>query len=51
MENVILTPHIAGMTQEVRKRVMDSVVENTLCVLRGETPSNMVNPSAKSSTP
>lgn len=51
MDNVILTAHIAGMAKEVRKRVMGIVVENTLRVLRGETPSYIVNPSAKSSNP
>jgi len=45
MENVILTPHVAGMTYEVRTRVMDTVVENTIKVLRGETPDHLINTS------
>jgi phosphoglycerate dehydrogenase-like enzyme len=41
--NVILTPHIAGATNESRARIIDITIENVARVLRGETPVNVVN--------
>jgi len=41
--NVILTPHIAGATNESRARIIDITIENVARVLRGETPINVVN--------
>jgi phosphoglycerate dehydrogenase-like enzyme len=43
LENVILTPHIAGATAEVRQRVVQMAVANIVRVLRGEKPMNVVN--------
>jgi phosphoglycerate dehydrogenase-like enzyme len=43
LENVILTPHIAGATAEVRQRVVQMAVANIVRVLRGEKPTNVVN--------
>lgn len=42
-ENVILTPHIAGTTQEARQRISTAAVENIGRVLKGEKPINIVN--------
>jgi D-3-phosphoglycerate dehydrogenase len=44
LDNVILTPHLAGMTQESRKRMGAAAAEETLRMLAGEKPKNFVNP-------
>ncbi|MCS6804344.1 MAG: 2-hydroxyacid dehydrogenase [Acidobacteriota bacterium] len=44
LENVILTPHIAGATAEVRQRVVQMAVGNLVRVLKGEEPLYVVNP-------
>jgi phosphoglycerate dehydrogenase-like enzyme len=38
LDNVILTPHIAGATMETRQRVIQMAVANLVRVLRGEEP-------------
>ncbi|WP_202319206.1 hydroxyacid dehydrogenase [Archaeoglobus neptunius] len=42
MDNVILTPHIAGITVESRKRMSLMVVEEVKRILSGERPLNPV---------
>lgn len=42
--NVILTPHLAGITEESMERMGIGAVEETLRVLEGELPVNLVNP-------
>ena len=44
LPNAILTPHLAGMTQESRKRMGAAAAEETLRMLAGEAPKNFVNP-------
>jgi D-3-phosphoglycerate dehydrogenase len=44
LPNAILTPHLAGMTQESRKRMGAAAAEETLRMLAGERPRNFVNP-------
>ena len=44
MSNVIVTPHLAGVTREARKRMVIGAAEQTLQVLRGERPPRLVNP-------
>lgn len=44
MENVILTPHIASATVEVREKMGQQAVEAILGVFAGEKPENLVNP-------
>ena len=44
LENAVLTPHLAGMTQESRKRMGAAAAEETLRMLAGERPKNFVNP-------
>lgn len=44
MENVILTPHIASATVEVREKMTEQAVEAILKTLKGEQPENLVNP-------
>ena len=44
LDNAVLTPHLAGMTQESRKRMGTIAAEETLRMLAGERPVNFVNP-------
>ncbi|MBC7803261.1 MAG: hydroxyacid dehydrogenase [Candidatus Parcubacteria bacterium] len=44
LPNAVLTPHLAGMTQESRKRMGAAAAEETLRMLSGEPPKNFVNP-------
>jgi D-3-phosphoglycerate dehydrogenase len=46
MPNVIVTPHLAGVTREARKRMSMGAVEQILQVLQGERPPRLVNPEA-----
>jgi phosphoglycerate dehydrogenase-like enzyme len=41
--NVILTPHIAGATNESRARIIDMTIDNVVSMLRGQEPINIVN--------
>ena len=43
MENVFMSPHIAGSTEEAEARLLQVVGTNLLRVLDGETPVNVVN--------
>ena len=43
MENVILTPHIGGITEESRERVVSCVCKDVAAVLQGERPIHAVN--------
>jgi D-3-phosphoglycerate dehydrogenase / 2-oxoglutarate reductase len=43
--NVILTPHLAGITEESMERMGVGAVEETLRVLSGDLPVNLVNPT------
>ena len=43
MNNVILTPHVAGLTIEAQEKVIDSVAADFARVLRGEAAVNYVN--------
>lgn len=44
LDNVVLTPHLAGMTQESRRRMGRQAAEDTLRMLAGERPTHFVNP-------
>ena len=41
--NVILTPHVAGATNESRERIIKTAIENVVRVLEGKEPVNVVN--------
>ncbi len=43
MENVILTPHIASATHEVREKMTQQSVDAILKTLSGEMPENIIN--------
>lgn len=45
MDQVALTPHLASFTDEGRQRMGLMAVEDTLRVLRGETPLHLANPA------
>jgi D-3-phosphoglycerate dehydrogenase len=45
LDNVILTPHLAGITEESMSRMGIGATEETLRVLKGDLPVNLVNPS------
>ncbi len=44
LNNVVLTPHLAGMTKESRRRMGRQAAEDTLRMLAGERPTHFVNP-------
>jgi D-3-phosphoglycerate dehydrogenase len=44
LPNAVLTPHLAGMTQESRKRMGGIAAQETLRMLAGEPPLALVNP-------
>jgi len=41
--NVITTPHLAGATNEARRRIIETSVRNVVRVLMGGEPENVVN--------
>jgi phosphoglycerate dehydrogenase-like enzyme len=43
--NVLLTPHLAGQTQEAMERMIGMMIDNIQRVLRGEEPLYQVNHS------
>jgi D-3-phosphoglycerate dehydrogenase len=43
-DQVVLTPHVASFTHEGRERMGLTVVEDVLCVLRGQRPRYLANP-------
>ena len=43
MRNVIVTPHVAALTQEAQARVTKAICEDVARVLRGKTAQNPVN--------
>ena len=42
--NIVVTPHMASLTQEAIERVAMSVARSIVSVLKGERPANVVNP-------
>jgi D-3-phosphoglycerate dehydrogenase / 2-oxoglutarate reductase len=46
MENVVLTPHLAGITDESMARIVQSAVEQAFEVLAGKLPKHLVNAEA-----
>ncbi len=42
--NIVLTPHIAGATNDARLRIIQTTVENVVRVALGQPPQNVVNP-------
>jgi D-3-phosphoglycerate dehydrogenase / 2-oxoglutarate reductase len=48
LDNVILTPHLAAVTQESRARASVAAADEMLRILRGQRPRNLVNPEVLS---
>lgn len=44
MTNVILTPHMAGITDESMRRMGNCVVQQARAILSGQMPQNLCNP-------
>ncbi|NQW17530.1 MAG: phosphoglycerate dehydrogenase [Chloroflexi bacterium] len=44
MDNVVLTPHMAGSTEERVERALLSSYDNARRVMRGETPTQQIDP-------
>lgn len=44
MDQVVLTPHIAGVTLESSKKRGSELARRVLCALAGERPDGLVNP-------
>lgn len=47
LDNVVLTPHLSGMTVESRARMGVAAAEEMLRMLAGERPRNFVNPKVE----
>jgi D-3-phosphoglycerate dehydrogenase/microcystin synthetase protein McyI len=46
LDNLILTPHVAGLSGDALRELAHSAVSQVLQVLAGERPRNLVNPGA-----
>jgi D-3-phosphoglycerate dehydrogenase len=46
LDNVILSPHMAGLTQDSMRRMGESSVDQTIQILNGQMPTYWVNPEA-----
>lgn len=46
LDNVLMTPHVAGLSQAVLRQNSLSAATQLLQALRGERPTNLVNPDA-----
>lgn len=46
LDNVVLSPHIAGMTYECRKEVIEKAFQNVIDIAEGKRPEGLVNPEA-----
>ncbi|MCY1562195.1 Glyoxylate/hydroxypyruvate reductase B [compost metagenome] len=42
--NVVLTPHLAGTTEDAERAMGVMAVDTVLALIRGERPDNVVNP-------
>jgi D-3-phosphoglycerate dehydrogenase len=44
MSNVVLTPHLAGLTATSMTRLSQGVVDTLFDLFKGKRPGNVVNP-------
>jgi D-3-phosphoglycerate dehydrogenase / 2-oxoglutarate reductase len=47
LDNVVLTPHLSGMTEESRARMGVAAADEMLRMLAGQPPKNFVNPECR----
>jgi D-3-phosphoglycerate dehydrogenase / 2-oxoglutarate reductase len=47
LDNVVLTPHLSGMTVESRARMSVAAAQEMLRMLAGDAPRNFVNPQVR----
>jgi D-3-phosphoglycerate dehydrogenase len=47
LDNVVLTPHLSGMTVESRARMSVAAAQEMLRMLAGDAPHNFVNPQVR----
>ncbi len=46
LDNVLLTPHLGGQTEETLAELARLGAENLVALIKGERPSSVVNPEA-----
>lgn len=46
LDNVIATPHVAGITEEATRHIAVATAEQWLAIFRGEVPPRLLNPEA-----
>ena len=46
LDNLILTPHVAGLSGDALHDLAESAVSQVLQALKGERPKHLVNPAA-----
>jgi phosphoglycerate dehydrogenase-like enzyme len=52
LENLVMTPHMAGVSTEAKAAMLRMAIDNTLAVLAGERPKTIVNnPRKRASAP
>jgi D-3-phosphoglycerate dehydrogenase len=51
LPQVILTPHVAGITREAADRVAQVTLANVLAFLAGQAPPNLLNPEVAAARP
>lgn len=44
LDNIVMTPHVAGSTEAALRRTAIAVAEAVIAVLRGEHPAHLLNP-------
>lgn len=42
-DKVILSPHVAGVSQEAQGRILSTTITNIVKVIKGQTPESLVN--------
>jgi D-3-phosphoglycerate dehydrogenase len=46
LDNVVMTPHVAGSTEAALRRTAVAVAEAVIAVLRGDRPAHLLNPQS-----
>ena len=51
LDNVVLSPHIAGLSAEARSALFNAAIDNVLEILAGGSPRTTINPEARRIAP